>query len=238
MSARKAKRTVTRLQFTEEERSLLELQKATQKVDKATNRLEKAAKKGKAESLGTHETSISFSPMKKPVKLQFEELQVKKTPSALKSAAAALPAAEVHRQIARSEDDNVGVEAAHRLEGTAEGTVRTAQNAHRSHALKAERKSLKAENKLDQANISLLQKRAASEQPLLSTNPLSRWQQKQAIKKEYAAVKAVKSAETVQKTAQTTVKTAKKAKEALEKATAFVARHRDRKSTRLNSSHH
>ena len=108
--------------------------------------------------------------MKKPVKLQFEELQVKKTPSALKSAVGALPATEVHRQIARSEDDNVGVETAHRLEGAAEGTVRTAQNAHRSHALKAERKSLKAEKKLDQANVSLLQ----NGQPVnsrLSTNP-------------------------------------------------------------------
>ena len=46
MSARKAKRTVTRLQFTEEERSSPELQKATQKVDKAANKLEKSAKKG------------------------------------------------------------------------------------------------------------------------------------------------------------------------------------------------
>ncbi len=64
MSARKAKRTITRLRFTEE-RSTPEYQKSTQKVDKAATRLEKAAKKGKAESLGTHETNISFSPMKK-----------------------------------------------------------------------------------------------------------------------------------------------------------------------------
>ena len=86
MSAKKAKRTVTRLLFTEEERSSPELQKATQKADKAANKLEKAAKKGKSESLGTHNTNISFGPMKKPVKLQFDELQVKKTPSTLKSA--------------------------------------------------------------------------------------------------------------------------------------------------------
>ena len=59
MSAKKAKRTVTRLQFTEEERSSPVLQKATQKADKAANKLEKAAKKGKAESLGTHETSFN-----------------------------------------------------------------------------------------------------------------------------------------------------------------------------------
>ena len=96
MSAKKTKRTVTRLHFSKEERSSPELQKATQEADKAANKLEKAAKKGKAESLGTHETSVSFSPMKKPVKLQFEELQVKKTPLALKSAVGALPAAEVH----------------------------------------------------------------------------------------------------------------------------------------------
>ena len=66
MSARKTKRTVTRLRFTEE-RSTPEYQKATQKVDKAANKLEKAVKRAKVESLGTHEKSISFGPMKKPV---------------------------------------------------------------------------------------------------------------------------------------------------------------------------
>ena len=101
MSAKKTKRTVTRLHFSKEERSSPELQKATQEADKAANKLEKAAKKGKAESLGTHETSVSFSPMKKPVKLQFEELQVKNTPSALKSATATLPAGRASAPAAR-----------------------------------------------------------------------------------------------------------------------------------------
>ena len=45
MSAKKAKRTVTRLHFSKEERSSPELQKATQKADKAANKLEKAAKR-------------------------------------------------------------------------------------------------------------------------------------------------------------------------------------------------
>ena len=225
MSAKKAKRTIARLQFTEEERINPELKKAIQKVDNASTKLDQAVKKAKAEPLGAQEKSIAFDTLKKPVKLQFEELQVKKSPSTIKSAAAAVPAAEVHRQINRSEDENVGVESAHRLEETAEGTVRTAQNAHRAHTLSHQRKVLKTEKKLDQANIRLLQKRAAREQPLFSTNPLSRWQQKQAIKKEYAAAKAGKGVESVQKTAQTTVKTAKKAKEALEKTAAFVARH-------------
>lgn len=226
MSAKKAKRTVTKLQFTEEERSKPDLEKSIRKTDKASNKLDKSAKKVKAESLGTHERSIHFDTLKKPVKLQFEELQMKKSPSAFKSAASALPAAEIHRQIARSEDENVGVESAHRLEETAEGTVRTAQNAHRSHALKHQRKTLKAEKKLDQANISLLQKQAAREQPIFSTNPLSRWQQKQAIKKEYAAAKAANGSKSVQKTAETAMKTAKKAKEAAEKTAAFIARHK------------
>jgi murein DD-endopeptidase MepM/ murein hydrolase activator NlpD len=225
MSAKKAKRTVTRLQFTEEERKQPKLKKPIQKMDKASDKLDQAIKKAKVDPLGAQEKSIAFDTLKKPVKLQFEELQVKKPPSAIKSAAVALPAAEVHRQIARSENDNVGVESAHRLEETAEGTARTAQNAHRSHKLSHQRKVLKTEKKLDQANVRLLQKQAAREQPLLSTNPLSRWQQKQAIKKEYAAAKAGKGVESVKKTADTTVKTAKKAKEALEKTAAFVAQH-------------
>ena len=62
MSARKAKRTVTRLQFTEEERSTPEHKKTTQKADKAANKLEKAAKKSKAESLETSRRAFPLVP--------------------------------------------------------------------------------------------------------------------------------------------------------------------------------
>jgi len=225
MSARKTKRTVTRLKFTEEERSNPKLKKSIERVDKASEKLNQATKKIKPESLGTHEKNVEFTPLKKPVKLQFEDLQVKKSPSVLRAAATALPAAEVHRQITSSEDDNVGVEAAHRMEGAAEGTVRTAQNAHRSHVLKHQRKALKAENKLDQANISHLQKQASREKSSFSTSPLSRWQQKRAIKKEYASAKAASRTQSVYPAAETAIKSAKKAKAAAEKTAAFIGRH-------------
>ena len=226
MSAKKSKRTVTRLRFTEEERGSTELKPSIKKIDKASEKLDKAVKKAKVESLGTVEKTVAMDSVKKPVKLQFEDIQMKKTPSTLTSVAAALPAAEVHRQIAHSEDDNVGVESAHRLESTAEGTVRTAQNAHRSHSLKHQRKALKAEKRLDKANISYLQKNAAKDQPGFATNPLSRWQQKQAIKKEYAAARAGHGTKTVQQTAETARKTAEKTAEAAEKIAASIAGHK------------
>ncbi|NCB00096.1 MAG: CHAP domain-containing protein, partial [Clostridia bacterium] len=226
MSARKAKRTVTRLRFTEEERANPELKASIKKVDKAAEKLDQATKKAKSERLGTRDAIIPMDSIQKPVKLQFEDLQIKKSPSLLKSTAAALPAAEVHRQITRTQDDNVGVESAHKLEETTEGTVRTVQNAHRSHALKTQRKVLKSESKLDRANLSYLQKNAAKDQAGFATNPLSRWQQRQAIKKEYAAAKAGKSTKTVQQTAETARKAAKKTAEVTEKVTAFVARHK------------
>ena len=62
MSAKKAQRTVTRLQFTEEERSSPEHKKATHKANKAATKLEKAAKNGKAESLGTTRRAFPLVP--------------------------------------------------------------------------------------------------------------------------------------------------------------------------------
>ena len=72
--------------------------------------------------------------------------------------------------------------------------------------------------------------KAANNTPPLASSPLSRWQQKQAIKKEYAAAKrAGKSVSGAKHTAQTTQKTAKAAKTAAEKgkqAASFIWRHK------------
>jgi hypothetical protein len=117
--------------------------------------------------------------------LSFEEK--KKPPSKLTHAIEAAPGetvvAAVHREIRQSEDDNVGVESAHKLEETAEGGVRIADSAHRNHQLKPYRNTERAEAKADKANIRALNKEAERQNPQLSSNPYSRWQQKQAIKR-------------------------------------------------------
>lgn len=83
-----------------------------------------------------------------------------------------------------SDDGNSGVEAAHSTEKTTEKGARLAKNSYRAGKLKAYRRAEKAEQALDQANVNVLYQKAE-----LSSNPFSRWQQKQAIRKSYMASK-------------------------------------------------
>ena len=116
-----------------------------------------------------------------PVRLHFEE-RSKPTPPSSSAGIMGLPLSEFHRQIDKVEEENTGVEAAYHGEEAAEKAARFAEHSYRSHQLKPYRQLEKAEQKLDKANIRSLQQKAA-----LSSNPLSRWRQKQAIRKAYYA---------------------------------------------------
>ena len=124
----------------------------------------------------------------------------------------------------QSEDDNVGVEAAHKVEQAVESGGRLVQSAHRAHQLKPYRAAIRAEKKLERANLDALQKKAEIDRP--TSNPVSKWQQKQAIKKQYAAAKHNQAAQTTVKAAENTAKAAKKAAEKAEKAGKYVWEHR------------
>ena len=94
---------------------------------------------------------------------------------------------------------------------------------YRSHKLKPYRKAAQAEQKLEKANVNALYQKSLRENPQLTSNPFSRWQQKQAIKKEYAAAKrAGNTANTAKKTG----KAAKTVKEKAQQAGAFIMRHK------------
>ena len=119
-----------------------------------------------------------------PVRLHLEE-KPKPAPSSHSMGVTRLPLSEVHRQIGKAEEENTGVEAAHYGEEAAEKTARFAEHSYRFHQLKPYRQLEKAEQKLNKANVRSLQQKAA-----LSSNPLSRWRQKQAIRKAYYAAQA------------------------------------------------
>lgn len=128
-----------------------------------------------------------------------------------------------HKEIRETEQDNVGVESAHKSEEAAETGVRLVREGYRSHKLKPYRKAAQAEQKLEKANVNALYKKSLRENPQLTSNPFSRWQQKQAIKKEYAAAKrAGNTANTAKKTG----KAAKTVKEKAQQAGAFIMRHK------------
>lgn len=217
-----------RLQFTDEERSSPELKKAIRKADKAADKLEKAEAKIPKKTVKRKERVVGEDG-KVTVKLHFEEVDKKKPPSKLAHSVTDAPLNTVlttaHRQVRESEDDNVGVEGAHKLEQFAEGGVRTLDSAHRSHKLKPYRDAAYAEKAADKANLKALNKQAQRNNPQFSSNPYSRWQQKRAIKKEYMAAKAGKTGKTTAKTAETTAQTAKNAAEGTKKSGQFIARH-------------
>ena len=217
-----------RLQFTDEERAAPELEKVIRKADKAADKLDKAEAKIPKKTVKRKER-VMDGDGKVTVRLHFEEIE-KKAPSKLTHAVTDAPLngvlANAHREVRESEDDNVGVEGAHKLEEAAEGGVRTLESAHRSHKLKPYREAAHAEATADKANLKALNKQAQRDNPQFSSNPYSRWQQKRAIKKEYMAAKAGKTGKTTAKTAEATAKTAQKTAEGAKKSGQFIARHK------------
>ena len=217
-----------RLQFSDADLVEPKLEKPIKRVKKAEAKADKAQAKIPKKTMVKKERG--FDPATGTVKtqLRFEEVDKKKPPSKLTHAVRDAPAnlilSQVHREVRQSEDDNVGVEAAHKVEQAVESGGRLVQSAHRAHQLKPYRAAIRAEKKLERANLDALQKKAEIDSP--TSNPVSKWQQKQAIKKQYAAAKHNQAAQTTAKAAENTAKAAKKAAEKAEKAGKYVWEHR------------
>ena len=217
-----------RLQFSDADLAEPKLEKPIKRVKKAEAKADKAQAKIPKKTVVKKERGFDPATGKVKTQLRFEEVDKKKPPSKLTHAVRDAPAnfvlSQVHREVRQSEDDNVGVEAAHKVEQAVESGGRLVQSAHRAHQLKPYRAAIRAERKLEQANIDALQKKAEIDSP--TSNPVSKWQQKQAIKKQYAAAKHNQAAQTTAKAAENTAKAAKKAAEKAEKAGKYVWEHR------------
>ena len=217
-----------RLQFSDADLAESKLEKPIKRVKKAEAKADKAQAKIPKKTVVKKERGFDPATGKVKTQLRFEEVDKKKPPSKLTHAVQDAPAnfvlSQVHREVRQSEDDNVGVEAAHKVEQAVESGGRLVQSAHRAHQLKPYRAAIRAEKKLERANLDALQKKAEIDSP--TSNPVSKWQQKQAIKKQYAAAKHNQAAQTTAKAAENTAKAAKKAAEKAEKAGEYVWEHR------------
>ena len=217
-----------RLQFSDADLAEPKLEKPIKRVKKAEAKADKAQAKIPKKTVVKKERGFDPATGKVKTQLRFEEVDKKKPPSKLTHAVQDAPAnlilSQVHREVRQSEDDNVGVEAAHKVEQAVESGGRLVQSAHRAHQLKPYRAAIRAEKKLERANLDALQKKAEIDSP--TSNPVSKWQQKQAIKKQYAAAKHNQAAQTTAKAVENTAKAAKKAAEKAEKAGKYVWEHR------------
>lgn len=217
-------KTEPRLRFSGEERADPALKKPIRKAERASAKADKAQAKIPKKTVKTKQRVVDPATGKVKTRLLFEEVDKKKPPSKLAHAVLDAPGntvlSSVHKEIRQSESDNVGVESAHKLEETAETGARIAQSAYRSHKLKPYRKAAAAERGLEKANVKALYQKNLHDNPQLASNPLSRWQQKRAVKKQYAAAKRAGQ------TAQNTAKGAKKAAQESKRAASFLWRHK------------
>ena len=216
-----------RLRFTEEERADPALEKPIRKADKAAAKADKAQAKIPKKQVKRAEVDPKTGKVTTKLVLEDKPRPPSKLSHTVRDAPGNAVAGKLHQEIRKTEDDNVGVESAHKSEEAVETGVHLAREGYRSHKLKPYRKAAQAERKLEKANIEALFQKSVYENPAAASNPLSRWQQKQQIKKQYAAAKrAAQSGGTAAGAAQKTGKAAKTVKEKAQQAGAYVMRHK------------
>ncbi len=188
----------TKLRFSPDDLADAKVRRAAEKAEKAVEKADAAKARLPSKKLRT-KTTIAQA---QGEKLRFgkKEIVVEETvkkPAAIGKKAAAKGAAAsvsgaVHKQASEYQDDNVGVQAINETTGAAEAAVQTGDTLRYSHKLKNYHHAEKLEARADKANVEALFQKEASKNPGVASNPFSRWQQKQAIRKEYAAMKAGK----------------------------------------------
>ncbi len=217
----------SRLQFTAEELSNPELEAYIRKSQKAADNLDAARAALPKEKVIVKERVFEEATGKGKTRLHFEEREKPMPNGKHHKNPLSRPAQEagifVHNKIHEVEKDNSGVEGAHKTEEVTErgakyGARKIREGYHR-HKLKPYRAATKAEKATFKANVEFQYQKLLQENPqLAASNPLSRYWQKQQIKKQYAkAVRTggVKSAKTA----------ADHTKKATRKTAEFVTRH-------------
>ena len=216
-----------RLRFTEEERADPALEKPIRKAEKAAVKADKAQAKIPKKQVKRAEVDPKTGKVTTKLVLEDKPRPPSKLSHTVRDAPGNAVAGKLHQEIRKTEDDNVGVESAHKSEEAVETGVHLVREGYRSHKLKPYRKAAQAERKLEKANIEALFQKSVYENPAAASNPLSRWQQKQQIKKQYAAAKrAAQSGGSAAGAAQKTGKAAKTVKEKAQQAGAYVMRHK------------
>ena len=239
-AARRAQQEATasgrssRLQFTEEELNTPELEKYIRKSDKAADRLDAARAALPKEKVLVKERTFDEATGKGKTRLRFEEREKPMYGGKDYKNPLSRPAQEaglfVHNKIHEVEKDNSGVEGAHKTEEAAERGARygarKVREGYRSHKLKPYRAAAQAEKAAAKANVEFQYQKLLHDNPqLAASNPLSRYWQKQQIKKQYAKAARTGGAKTAKTAAENTKKAAKKSAEAAKKTAQFAVRH-------------
>ena len=217
----------SRLQFTAEELSNPELEAYIRKSQKAADNLDAARAALPKEKVIVKERVFEEAKGKGKTRLHFEEREKPMPNGKHHKNPLSRPAQEagifVHNKIHEVEKDNSGVEGAHKTEEVTEsgakyGARKIREGYHR-HKLKPYRAAAKAEKATFKANVEFQYQKCLQENPqLAASNPLSRYWQKQQIKKQYAKAVRTGGMKSAKTAADHTQKVARKTAE-------FVTRH-------------
>ncbi len=179
----------SRLKFTEDELFTPELEKPIAKSEKYAKKLDKAESKIPKKKIKTKERILDEATGKSKVRLKFEEVDKVKPLSKLEHAKKVAPAralqSQLHKEISKDGDDSTSVRAVHESVKTAEFTGRRISSAYRSHKRKPYQRLEKLQEKSIKSDVNYLYKKSRLDNSATSSNPVSKWQQKQAIKKSY-----------------------------------------------------
>ena len=221
------KRKTTHLTFTEEELANPKVRRAAKKSTRAADRADKAKAKRSTRAPPKRGLKMDTDKAKeRSAQLRFGKAEFGEeiaNPKRRKPGAEALLGGEAHRQIDKqNQDENAGVQAAHEGERLAEGAAKKLKDGKYSRKLKAYKKAEKLDKAADKANIQALRRKQQAAQP--TSNPISRWKQRQQIKASYYARKTGgKAGGSAANSARSTA--AKKAKAAAAKAAQFASTH-------------
>ena len=218
-----------RLLFTEEELDTPELQKPIEKAEKAQKKLAKAEAKIPKKKIVQKQRVYDPKENQVVTRLVFEETE-KKRPSKLSHAVKASPvnvlSAVSHSVLSEDSGDSTSSSVSHEVIGSVEGSVRTVESVHRALKDRPYARALKAERAADRANLKALYKEAEIKSPEWGASPISRFQQKRAIKKAYAEAKAGRAVDNTVKASEVAAKAVKKSGETTSKVTQFITRHK------------
>ena len=221
------KRKTTRLTFTEEELANPNIRRAAKKATHAADRADKA--KAKLSTRAPPKRGLKMDTDKakeRSAQLRFGKAEFSEEiakPKRRKPGAEALLGGEAHRQVDKqNQDENAGVQAAHEGERLAEGAAKKLKDGKYSKKLKAYKKAERLDKAADKANIQALRRKQQAVQP--TSNPISRWKQRQQIKASYYARK---TGSKMSGGAANTARSAatRKAKAAAAKAAQFASTH-------------
>ena len=241
-----------RLHFTEDELSDRDIRRAAKKAEKAADKADRANEKlptkrrvritrdsGRAEAV-EERLSDKLRPERQSAKAARGKLRIEVTevtaqkPGAGGRAAVNAPAAALHAArntvrdaVGRSDNEGEGNSGADALQSggsTVRNTGNIVNNSHYSHKLKQYDKAARLERKSDAANVEALYRRERHNDPSPSSNPISKWRQKQELKKRYMEAKASGKAG-ASGAAKGGKKTAEGTKSVVDKGIEFVKEH-------------